>query len=505
MSIPVLKLENINKKLSDSFSLTNISMELYKSEVHVLIGENGSGKSSLVNIISGSCIKDCGEIYVDGAPVSINSPIDAKALGIAIIHQNSSLFEHFTVAENIYIDNKPYSNKHLKVIDWKKMFSDCDQLFDKLGFDRIGFTLNSKTLVKNLNIAQKQLIEICKAYVSNARIILMDEPTSSLTEAESALLFNIIHKLKKSGVSILYISHKLEEIKQISDKITVIRDGHIIGTVQTENMTPDSIVNMMTGIKLNKRYPKLNVKIGSEILRVSNLNSGNSLKDINFCLKKSEILGIIGLVGSGRTKIAKSIFGLEKASSGEIYMENRKVNISAPSDAISLGIGYVTEDRNSEGLFLNLSIPENITASSISKVSDKFLIDKEIEQHIADTYIQRLGIKIGTIDDKAAYLSGGNQQKVVLAKWIMSKSKILILDEPTKGIDIASKVDIYNLMNEMVTKNVSIILISSDADEVIGMCDRIMILYDGKIAAVLKQQEATREKIMFYSTGGKLH
>lgn len=498
MTISVLKLENINKRLSDYFALKNISLELYEGEVHALIGENGSGKSSLMNIIWGTCTKDSGNIFINGAPVSINSPIDARRLGIAMIHQNSSLFEHFTVAENIYLDNKPYSNKSLNFIDWRKMFSDCQKLFDKLGF-----TLNSRTYVRDLNIAQKQLVEICKAYVANARIIIMDEPTSSLTESESTLLFNIIYELKKSGVSILYISHKLEEIKQISDRITVIRDGEIAGTLQIGNMNVDSLIYMMTGMNLSERYPKLKVKIGKEILRVSNLCSDNILNGISFSLRKREILGIIGLVGSGRTKIAKNIFGVEKADSGDIYVENKKVYINSPADAIALGIGCVTEDRSSEGLFMYLDVPENITAPSISKVTNNLLIDREIEQVIASTYIDRLGIKIGTINNKAAYLSGGNQQKVVLAKWIMSKSRILILDEPTKGIDIASKVDVYNLMNEMVIKNVSIILISSDIDEVIGMCDRIMVLYNGKIAAVLPREEATRKKIMFYATGEK--
>lgn len=494
---PILKLVNLNRKVSDFFSLKDINLDLYKGEVHVLMGENGSGKSTLMNIIWGAHIKDSGDILIDGAPVSINSPVDAKKLGIAMIHQDSSLFEHFTVAENIYIDNKPYKSRPLKIIDWGKMYSDCQALFG-----RLGFTLNSRSKVKHLNVAQKQLVEISKAYISNARIIIMDEPTSSLTESESSLLFNIINELKKSGVAIIYISHKLEEIRQIGDRITVIRGGEIIGTQHIGNMDVSNIINMMTGMDLKERYPKLNVKLGREILKVSGLYAGSSLKDINFSLKKREILGVIGLVGSGRTKIAKCIFGLDRIESGEIFVEGKKIEISSPADAIAAGIGYVTEDRSTDGLFMYLNIPENITAPNISKVTNNLIIDKEIERSITKAYIDRLGIKIGTINDKAAYLSGGNQQKVVLAKWIMSKSKILILDEPTKGIDIASKVDVYNLMNEMVTKDVSIILISSDVDEVMGMCDRTMVLYGGRVAAVIPKSEAKREKIMFYATGG---
>jgi len=495
---PVLKLENINKKVSDFFALKDISLDLYKGEVHVLIGENGSGKTSLMNVIVGAYTKDSGRILIDGKPVNISSPTDAKKLGITMIHHDSLLFEHFTVAENIYIDNKPYLNKSLKLINWGKMHSDCQQLFN-----RLGFSLNSKDIVKNLSLAQKQLVEIARAYISKARIIIMDEPTSSLADSESLLLFSIIKELKKAGVSILYISHRLEEIKQIGDRITVIRDGEIIGTQDIRNMNVNNIIHMMTGMELKERYPKLSVKLGKEVLRVENLNSGDTLKSISFSLRRREILGVTGLVGSGRTKIAKCIFGLDKIDSGEIFLENSKIDIKSPSDAIRAGIGYVTEDRKTEGLFMYLNIPENITAANTSKISNHFLIDKGEKVNIAGAYVDRLRIKIGTIRDKAAYLSSGNQQKVVLARWIMSRAKIFILDEPTRGIDIPSKVDVYNIMNEMVAKGASIILISSDVDEIIGMCDRIMILYDGRIAAVIPRSEATQEKILFYATGGK--
>lgn len=498
MISPLLQLNNVNKKLSDYFELKNISLDLYRGEVHAIVGENGSGKSSLMNVICGVYPKDSGEILIDEKSVSINSPMDAKKLGIAMIHQDSSLFEHFTIAENIYIDNIPYSNKLLKIVDWTKMHNNCQALFDKFGF-----ILNGENIVKNLNVAQKQLVEICKAYVSNSRIIIMDEPTSSLTESECLFLFGIIKELKKSGVAIFYISHKLEEIKLVGDRITVIRDGEIIGTQKIGTMDVGTIIHMMTGMDLKERYPKLKLKLGKEILKITNLYSGSTLKDINFSLKKREILGVIGLVGSGRTKIAKCLFGMCKVDSGEIIIENKKAIINSPSDAISLGIGCVTEDRQSEGLFMYLSIPENITAPNISKVSNNNIIDKNIEKTLANEFVERLGIKMGSIKSKAAYLSGGNQQKVVLSRWIMSKSRILILDEPTKGIDIASKVDVYNVMNEMVTKKVSIILISSDVNEVLGMCDRIIVLYNGRISAIIPKNEASRENIMFYATGGK--
>ena len=496
MKSPVLNLLNINKHLSDFFSLKDIYLDLYPGEVHVIMGENGSGKSSLMNVILGYYLKDSGSIYIDDELAYINSPIDAKKYGIAMIHQDSALFDHFTVAENIYIDNKPHTSNLLKIIDWGKLNLDCQKLFDK--FD---LKLNSKSLVKDLSIAQKQLVEICKAYVSDARIIIMDEPTSALTDSESSLLFKIIKELKKSQVSIFYISHKLEEIKKIGDRITILRGGKIIGTENIDSMNVDSIIKMMTGMELTERYPKLTVKLGREILRVSHLYANCTIKDINFTLRKREILGVIGLVGSGRSKIAKCLFGKDKVDSGDIFIDNKKVHMLSTRDAINSGIGCVTEDRVSEGLFMYMSVAENITSANTSKVTNWFLIDKNMERTLVKDYIDKLQIKTGNVYDKAAYLSGGNQEKVVLAKWIMSKSKILILDEPTKGIDIASKVDVYNVINELVTKDVAILLISSDVDEVLGMCDRIIVLYEGKIAAILPRKDATRKKIMFYATG----
>jgi len=498
MAYPLLELKKVSKRLSDYFSLKDINMELNKGEVHVLVGENGSGKSSLMNIICGFYQRDSGDIFINNSPVSFNSPIDAKKLGISMIHQDSTLFDNFTVAENIYMDNKPYISKFFKIVDWKKMFSDCKILFDNLGFN-----LNGERIVKHLSTAEKQIVEICRAYVSNARIIIMDEPTSSLTKAETLLLFNIIKELKKSGVAIIYITHKLEEIKEVGDKITVIREGEIIVTENINSMDVDSIIYMMAGMSLDERYPKLKVKLGREVLKVSNLCDGNFLEDINFSLRKREMLGIFGLVGSGRTKIAKSIFGEDKIDTGEIFIEGKKVNISSPSDAIKSGIGCVTEDRLHNGLFTYRSVAENITSSNLSKVSNHLLIDKKIENQLSKGYSERLEMKISSVNEKVADISGGNQQKVVLAKWIMSKSKILIMDEPTKGIDIASKLDLYNIMNEMVTKDVSIILISSDIDEVIGMCDRIIVLYNGKIAGIVSKSEASHKQIMSYATCGK--
>ena len=498
MSHPILKLENINKKMSEFFELKDINLELQEGEVHAILGENGSGKSTLMNIISGSIPLDSGSIYLSGSPVSIHSSVDAKKLGITMTHQEPSLFEHFTIAENIFFDSSTFQNIGFKTVNWSRMFYECDRLFNKLNFH-----MDSRKQVKNIGNAQKQLVEIAKAYVSNARIILMDEPTSSFTESETTLLFEIIRELKKSGVSIFYISHRLEEIKQLCDRVTVMRDGEIIGTMKVSEMETSKLINMMTGLEIKDRYPKLSLKIGKEVLLVKSLSSGNTLSDINFSLGRREILGITGLAGSGRTKIAKSIFGVTKIDSGEISVGGKKVNIKSPVDAIREGIGYVPEDRQIEGLFMYLKIFENISAASISQLSDASIIDSDREKDIANTFVDKLGIKIGNIYNKAENLSGGNQQKIILAKWMTSKSKIFILDEPTRGIDIASKVDVYNLMNELVRKGASVIMISSDIDELLGMCDRIVVLYSGRIVATLSREEATREKIMYYATCGK--
>jgi len=499
MTEPVLRLENVNKKVSDFFTLKNINLELREGEVHALIGENGSGKTSLMHIITGTCTKDSGNIYLNGSLVNINSSIDANRLGITMTHQEPSLFENLSIAENIYFDtNQMLSKFSLKTINWAKINSDCQKLFKKLNFN-----LDAQKLVKYLGIAQKQLVEIIKAYASNARIILMDEPTASLTESESSFLFNIIRELKSNGVSIIFISHRLEEIRLICDKISVIRDGEIIGTQDVFELDTFKLINMMTGHDIKDRYPKLELKVGKEILRVSGLSSGSTLNEINFSLGRREILGITGLVGSGRTKLAKSIFGCTNIDSGEIYIEGKKVNIKSPFDAIKEGIGYVSEDRQLEGLFMYLKIFENISTPSLSKLSSKYGIDLEKEKDIVNAFVEKIGIKAGTIYNNAESLSGGNQQKVVLAKWMMTKSKIFILDEPTRGIDIASKVDVYNVMNELVRKGASIILISSDISEVIGMCDRTMVLYGGKIAKIVPRIEATQENIIYYATGGK--
>ncbi len=497
MSSSVLTLRNINKKFSEYFELKNVNLDLKHGEVNALIGENGSGKTELMKIIMGINKMDNGEIYFCEKAVNINSPVDAKRLGIYMIHQEPLLYENFSISENVFADNMVYSIKPLKIIDRIRMNEKTQEILDKLNFK-----VSSEMLVKHLGIGQRQFIDIIKAYNSQAKVIIMDEPTSALSESEVLILFNVIKILKEKGTSILYISHRLNEIKKISDRISVMRRGKIIGTEEGNSVNVKNVIHMMTGMNLASRYPKLDIKKGKEIFRASDLCYANLLKEISFTARKKEIIGITGLVGSGGSEIAKSIFGLLKIDRGDLFINGEKVKISNPFQAIEKGIGFISEDRNEDDLFMHLKVSENITSLSINKYADRnVLINLKKEKLITNKYMDKLSIRIGNIDDKISNLSGGNQQKVVLAKLMISNIKIFLLDEPTRGIDIASKLDVYNLMNDVVLNGASIVFISSDIDELMGMCDRIIVLCDGSIAAILDRGEFSEEKIMYYATG----
>lgn len=497
--VPLLELRGVCASVSEFFSLKQIQFDILPGEVHMIMGENGSGKSSLINVIAGNLMPEKGLIFIDGQQVTINTPAKAKELGIATTYQYANSFNNLTVAENIYLDHLPMRGRFIKSVDWMKLFRDADILLKKLGFN-----LDSRLLVRRLNIAERQLIEIAKAYVSDAKILVLDEPTATLTDREVNLLFKIIGEFKKKGSAILYVSHRVNEIRRIGNRLTILRDGRIIVTDKVENFEAHDIVGHMSGLSFRERYPKLNVQTGEEVMRVDKLSFKTVLDNIGFKLHKREILGITGLVGSGRTMIAKCIFGAIKPDSIELYLHGKKTNIKSPADSINKGLGYVCEDRYIEGLFADMNLPMNITTPDFVLDESKQIINRHRENAITRKYVNKLVIKANSIFDRVKELSGGNQQKVLLSKWIYSRSDILILDEPTRGIDVASKVDLYNIINEMLRRDISILFISSDIDEMVGMCDRVLVLYGGNIAAEIPRSEASREKIMYYATGNYL-
>ena len=493
----ILQMKNIEKGFSGVSVLKKAGIEVAKGEVQILLGENGAGKSTLMKILAGAYTKDAGEIIYKGKPVEINSPKDAEKLGISIIYQEFNLVPYLSVAENMFLGKEPKSKIPGKV-DFDKMYSKSKEMLDRLDVD-----IDPKAIVADLGIAQQQMVEIAKALSVNADVIIMDEPTAALTEKEINSLFEIIHKIKADGVSIIYISHRLEEFDIIGDRVTVMRDGETVGMVKMKETTIDNLIKLMVGREIGNKFPKVDAEKGDTLLEVRNLSRRGVFKDINFKLKKGEILGISGLMGAGRTEVMRSIFGVDPIDSGEILIEGKKVNIKTEKDAINQGIGFVTENRRDEGLVLSMDVKENITLGTLNKFLDNTVkLNLKSEVNTANTYIDKLKIKAAGYQQKTGTLSGGNQQKIVIAKWLLADSKILIVDEPTRGIDVGAKLEIYNIMNELVESGVGIIMISSELPEVLGMSDRILVMCRGEITGELSREEADQEKIMYYATGG---
>ena len=495
--VPLLSLCHVTVEVSDTFRLEDINLDLVPGHVHILMGENGSGKTSLIHTIAGSLHPVAGEIRIDGQPVTLTGPDAAKAYGIATAHQNANLFDNLTIAENIYFDRMPRQGHVLRTIDWELVYHDARLLLAELGFP-----LDPHMKVSRLNMAERQLVEIARAQVAGARIVVFDEPTAALTDREVGILFDIIRSLLRQGAAVLYVTHRMDELRRIGDELTILRDGRVTFAGRVHDLRPKELIHEMSGLSFRERYPKLRITPGSEALRVENLSFAPVLKRIDYTLRHREILGITGLVGSGRTMIAKCIFGAFRPDTLSLTLDGKPVRFRSPADAINHGIGYVSEDRYLEGLFPQLNIPFNITAADLSLAEAQPVVNRIKEYGAANRFVRKLVIRTRSVFSRIQELSGGNQQKVLLAKWIHSRSDILILDEPTRGIDVASKVDLYNILNEMLRRDVGIVLISSDIDEIVGMCDRILVLYGGEIAAIIPREEATREKVMYYATGG---
>lgn len=490
-----VKMTGIKKSFGSNSVLRGVDFDIRAGEVHALMGENGAGKSTLMNILTGLHKADAGEIVIDGKQQLFANPKEAEDYGVSFIHQEMNTWPEMTVLENLFI-GKEIKNK-IGLIQTKKMKELANQTFHDLGVQ-----LDLDKDVKDLSVGQQQMIEIAKSLMTNAQVIIMDEPTAALTEREIDVLFKTIHTLTEKNVSIIYISHRMEEIFKISDRITVMRDGVSIDTTMTKETTNDEVVRKMVGRDLEDYYPTKHSKIGEVAFEAKGLTQNGRFKDITFNVKSGEIVGFSGLMGAGRTEIMRSIFGMDPLDEGEMILEGKKLTIKNPSAAIKEGIGFLTENRKEEGLVLDYSLRDNISLPSIDGFSKYGLIDTKAESDFSTMLMKRLNVKAIDEFDPASSLSGGNQQKVVLAKWIGIGSKVLILDEPTRGVDVGAKREIYQLMNELADRGVAIIMVSSDLPEILGVSDRVIVVHEGNIAGELSKQEATEEKIMKLATGG---
>lgn len=496
----ILQMKNIDKSFNGVQVLHGVNFELNVGEVRALAGENGTGKSTLMKILGGIYSCDSGEILFDGDPVSINSAQDAQKYGISIIHQEIVLVQDMTIGENIFLGREPKTKTGF--VDYRKIYKETDEIMSRIGLHN----LKSDTIVRELSLSQQQMVEIAKAISTNARIIAMDEPTSSLTDREVEFLFEQIKLLSHKGVAIIYISHKMDEIKQIADSITVMRDGYHILTKPIKEVSYDEIIQNMVGHKIEDYYPDYQAHPGKEILRVDKMNT-EKVHDISFTLAEGEILGITGLMGAGRTEMVSALFGLDPIVSGQIYLYGEKSNIKSPGDAIRNRIAMVSEDRKKTGLFLQNSISFNMTVAVMDEFIRGIIVDHKKEQSIIDEYINQLEIKMADTEQLAVELSGGNQQKVVISKWLASNPKILILDEPTRGVDVGAKSDIYHLICKIAERGVAVILISSELPEVMNMSSRIGVMCEGELVKFfdMEREEVTQEQIMHYATGGYKH
>jgi len=489
-------MEGIYKSFPGVQALSDCKFELCSGEVHALVGENGAGKSTMMKILGGIYDKDLGHIYLDGKEVNITSPHMAQELGISIIHQELNLMPHLTVAQNIFIGREPRS-KFPFALDDKLANQQTERILNMLNLQ-----LSPTMKVADLTVAKQQMVEIAKALSFNAKILVMDEPTAALTETEIEELFHIIKQLREKGVGVVHISHRLEELKQISDRVTVMRDGKYIDTLQTNEATIDKIISLMVGRVIFETAPELpEVPSKEVVLEVRNLNRGKVLRDINFSLMKGEILGFAGLMGAGRTEVARAIFGADEYDSGEIYIKGKRVHIKSPGDAVTCGVGYLSEDRKRYGLALGMDVKENIVLSAMKKFLNRFgWMDFKKASARGQEMIKALNIKTPSLEQKVKFLSGGNQQKVVIGKWLTANTDILIFDEPTRGIDVGAKSEIYKLLNDLARQGKAIIMISSELPEILRMSHRVVVMCEGRVTGILNAGEASQENIMKYAT-----
>ena len=490
----ILTMEGIDKSFPGVHALDHVNLEVRRGEVHALMGENGAGKSTLMKVLTGIYTKDSGTITYEGKEVEFHGPKEAQEAGIVIVHQELNMMNHLTVAQNIFIGREFMKGG---IIDDAKMNEESKKLFEQLGIK-----IDPTEKMGNLTVGKQQMCEIAKAISHKAKVIIFDESSAALTEAEIEELFKIIRDLRDKQLGIVYISHRMDEIKVITDRVTVMRDGGYVGTLITKDCTKDDIINMMVG-RVIYEDPKTKSMVPPDapvVLKVEHLNAGKMVQDVSFELHKGEILGFSGLMGAGRTETARALFGADPKESGDIYINGKKVDIKSPKDAVALGIGYLSEDRKRYGIVVDKSVAENSTMAHLKNFVKGLFIDKKKEEDATQDYIKRLNTKTPSTDQLVVNLSGGNQQKVVLAKWLVKDCDILIFDEPTRGIDVGAKSEIYHLMNELVAQGKSIIMISSEMTEILRMSDRIVVMCEGKKTAEIDIAEATQENIMHAAT-----
>lgn len=492
-----VEMKGICKAFGENQVLKDAEFQLKDGEIHALMGENGAGKSTLMKILTGVYTRDAGEILVDGQPVCYASPQEAEKAGIVFIYQELNVLFDLTVEENLFMGKEIRSR--FGICNKKAMRARAREVMDLMGID-----IPVDAVMSDLSVGQQQMVEICKALMVDAKVLIMDEPTAALTQSETKGLFEVIESLRSKGVSIVYISHRMEEIFRLCDRITILRDGQYVGVRNIRETSMDEIVKMMIGREIGERFPKRTAEIGGEVLRVEHLTHPKLFRDVSFSVRAGEVLGVSGLMGAGRTEIMKAIFGELPISGGKIFVEGQERHIKSARDAISVGIGFITEDRKTEGLLLDKSIAENIEIANLNRVSDRSVISSGRSGELVKRGIEEFHIRCFGPQHICTNLSGGNQQKVVLAKWVYTDPKILILDEPTRGVDIGAKKEIYTIINQLAAHGVAVILVSSELPEVLGMSDRIMVVHEGTVTGIVDGKTADQEKIMTLATGGTL-
>lgn len=483
----ILTLKNITKEFPGVKALDDVTINIERGTIHGLVGENGAGKSTLIKVLAGIYQPNKGEIILDGKPCRFNSPIEARRAGISVVHQEIKLAEPLSVAENMFLGNVQLKNG---LADWKGMRRRAREIVEDLGMD-----IDINAQVSSLTVAKKQIVEIMHAINNNSRILIMDEPSAVLTDRELEVMFRIVKQLRDKGITIIYISHRLDEIFGLCSNVSVLRDGRHIDTIPVASIDRQGLINMMVGREMGQEYPKEVGNVGGTILEVKNLSRG-ILQDISFEVKSGEVFGISGLVGAGRTELARAILGIDKPESGEVYVRGKKVHYRTFADAIRDGLGLIPEDRKLQGLVQIMSVKRNTTLVNMKRVLRAGVISSSLEEKLSKEYADKLHVVTPSMETEVQYLSGGNQQKVVIAKWLFQNSEILFLDEPTRGIDVGAKAEIYRLINRMAKEGKTIIMISSEMPELLGMCDRIMVMHEGHKMGELNAAEATQAKIM---------